>query len=126
MKSEINNVMPINLPPKQDAKKEHFEQLVFHRDGSVGIQTSDNMYFMATAHFFAAQALANLLHDKDHLLAGGIPENRLSTNQETEGKICIRLEKLLEAVDADDVTSNWPGVVRFMLIFKPLYRNAGI
>ena len=100
---------------------EIFEFLVFHRDGTLSLQTTRSIYFYAHSFYYAARDLSALLKGEQVSLQYGIVENRISDpDAVSDRKVCVPPEKILQALDADEVTSNWPGIVKFFSVLRGL------
>jgi len=117
-------VVVVNISSKEPCKQqpkapETFEFLVFHRDGCISLQTNRSTYFYANSYYYAARDLNKLLKGVTVKLEYGHPEHRI-TDPDTvaESKVCVLPDKIHEALDADQVTSNWPGVVKFFTVLK--------
>lgn len=101
---------------------EVFDLLVFHQDGTVRIQTNKSSYFYCTALFTAALDVARLLKNRPAKnLEYGIDKNRILNPDERPNYLCINKEKILEALHANAVTSDWPKVAEFFTHLRSIY-----
>ncbi len=105
-------IEPCQKPETSDSSKEAFDLLVFHLDGSVSIQTNHAVYFYANVYYYAAREVSRLLNGEPHDLEYGSPD-RIIINPHEQYDLYIDEQLLRSAIDADEVTSNWPGVVVF-------------
>ncbi|OED35910.1 hypothetical protein AB833_29085 [Chromatiales bacterium (ex Bugula neritina AB1)] len=106
--------------PQNEISKptEHFELLVFDRYGSLYIQTDTGWYFFATAYWFAAKVLHNLLHGIEVKGIMSYPEHRVLNP--IQSPCCLYLdEQTVNAAQLVDlVESDWPGVGEFFGIYR--------
>jgi len=95
------------------SEPECFEYLIFERAGTVAIQTNKSRYFYADSIYFAARDLTKVLRGQFDHLEYGISENRILDPESPEAAryLCVRLDLIQEAIEADEVTSNWSKAV---------------
>lgn len=104
---------------------ELFEYLVFHRDGTLSIQTNKSKYFFCTALFSCALDLNRLLRGREAKnLTYGIAKNRITDPDSRPEYLCVDRDKIMEGIYADEVTSNWPKVVEFFNMLSDIYHEA--
>ena len=114
-----NQAEPFELVQQEP---ELFEYLVFHRDGTVSIQTNKSKYFFCTALFSCALDLNRMLRGRATTnLEYGIEANRILDPKAKPEYLCVDRDKVMEGIYADKVTSNWPRVVEFFDILRALY-----
>lgn len=102
---------------------EEFSLLVFHSDGTVSVQTQKGIYFFATAYFHCAILVKALLHEDDSRLKHEISGTMIDGDNPPENVVVVNRELLDEALDADKITSNWPGVVKFFYLLREIMSN---
>jgi len=108
----MGTIVDISASPQFSLdEQEVFELLVFSKLGTVYIQTNKSLYCFLDKYYFAAKEL--------HRLINGEPTTKLdrmdrldridnptsAMNQDVY--LCIGLEKITEALNADKVTSDW-------------------
>lgn len=127
-KSLASNVVELDNPCEPfklvQFEPEYFELLVFLRDGTIRLQTNESSYYYCTALFSAALDLTRLLKGKPTAhLTYGIEKNRVTDPDSRPDLLCVDKDKLMEGIEADRVTSNWPKVVEFFQILQPLFKE---
>ena len=103
-------------------EREVFDLLIFDLDGGIRLQTNKKVYLFCTAYFYAALDLSRLLNGEQPKHCDYGSDDVITDPDAVPNKLCVSYDKIMDALDADKVTSNWNGVVPFMTMLRAVHR----